>query len=108
MVDPRVGVASGEEFFSLAAVKKWLNQNAPEPTWKALPPVEPEIVSPEERARRVAMLKGAAQAIRDVVKAKTVGRPSGLLPIQRDDPVKRIEALANLQAMQPAANLEGK
>jgi hypothetical protein len=54
------------------------------------------------------MLKGAAQAIRDAVKANTVGRPSGLLPIQRDDPSRRMEALANLQAMQPAANLEGE
>lgn len=86
MVDPRVGVVSACEFLSLAGVKKWLDENQPRPVFKKfLPEPEPEIVSPEERERRVKMLKDAAQVIRDTVKAKTVGRPR-FEKTQRHDP----------------------
>jgi hypothetical protein len=100
MADPRTGVASQEEFFSLAAVKKWLNAHAPDRPWKPLPAlVEPQ-EPPEVREQRYNMLKAVAREIRDCVKAKTVGRPSSR-PSQVDDWGKRIEALENLETCKP-------
>lgn len=76
MVHPEIGVAAGNEFFSIAACNQWLSEHLPkaEPR-NFLPEPEPEYVSPEERERRVKMLKNTAQVIRETVKAKTVGRP---------------------------------
>jgi len=81
MVDPRVGVAAANEFFSIAACKKWLDTNLPRVNaaeHKLLPPVEVEKVSPEERERRVQMLKDTAQRIRETVRTNCVGRPAQL------------------------------
>jgi hypothetical protein len=79
LVDPRVGVASETEFFSLAAVKKWIDGHAPKPVLpehRLLPPVKEEQVPPEERERRIGMLKGTAEQIRQIARSNVVGRPS--------------------------------
>jgi hypothetical protein len=99
MADPRTGVASQEEFFSLAVVKKWLNANAPETPWKPLPALEEPEDPPEVREKRYNMLKAVAAELRACVKAKTVGRPTR--PIQINDEGKRLEAFGNLEACKP-------
>lgn len=86
---------------SVAELKDWFDGQNPPTTWKALPPVEIEVVAPEERERRVNMLKAVAKEIRDCVKAKTVVRPS--TPIQTHNPSRLLEALENLEAMTPKA-----
>lgn len=102
MVDPRVGVAAKEEFFSLAAVKKWLENHGPQERvgeQRLLPPAEVEHVSIEERARRVDMLKDTAKKIREVVKAKVIGRP----PMkQTHNPANLIAALDSLSDLGPS------
>jgi hypothetical protein len=95
MVDPRSGVAASNEFFSLAAVKKWLDQNGPQPKFNPIPQQLIEHVEPEERARRVEMLKGVARQIRNVTKTKVVGRPA----VQSHNPNKLMAALENLEAI---------
>lgn len=97
MVDPRTGVASQEEFFSLAAVKKWLNEHSPQPTWKPLPHIEEEPLDPEERAVCAARLKQLAEIIRETADAKTVSKLPK--PIQTHNPSKLLEALENLESM---------
>jgi len=95
MVDPNVGLASVTPIFSLSAAREWLDRNGPKPEPPAFkperfPPKE-EYVSPEERERRVTMLKRTAQVIRETVRAKTVGRPK-IAILQTHDPRALIEA----------------
>lgn len=116
MVDPSVGVASGNEFFSLAAVKEWTDaQPEFQPFNRAehrlLLPEPVEIVSPEERARRVAMLKGVAQQIRETVKAVTVGRPEQIEWVkptkeQSEAQKRETEKFAQTQAKDRSALLQ--
>ncbi len=96
MADPSVGLASRNEFFSLAAVNKWLDQNGPQERvgeQRLLPPMIEEQVEPEERERRVLMLKATANEIRKCTKAKVVGRPANWKQV--DDEAARMEALTN-------------
>lgn len=57
MVDPRVGVAASNEFFSLAAVKKWLDNNRLQdrrsPQHKLLPPIDEPKIDEAERVKRL-------------------------------------------------------
>lgn len=89
MVDPEFGLAAQEEFFSLAACNKWISDQTPKATApehrKFLPEPEPEKVSPEERARRVEMLKKTARQIRQVTAAACVGRPTNFAKTQAKD-----------------------
>jgi hypothetical protein len=100
MADPRTGVAATNEFFSLAAVHKWLKDYGPQPQWKPLLPApEPERVPPEVREQRVAMLKNTARVIRDAVKAKCIGRPQTPKTKQTHNPQALNNALENLKAL---------
>lgn len=102
MVDPRIGVASRTEIFSLAAVKKWLDDHGPQdrsvPEHRLLPPLVEEQIAPEERTRRVKMLHDTARIIRDAVRTKCVGRPAK--PKQVNDENKRLEALKTFSELQ--------
>jgi hypothetical protein len=102
MADPRTGVASKNEFFSLAAVHEWLKAHGPQPQWKPLLPAPaPEVVPPEVREQRVAMLKDTARVIRETVKAKTVGRPGKTLtPKHTHNPKALLDGLENLKHLQ--------
>lgn len=119
MVDPRVGVASGEEFFSLALVKRWLDENQPRARRPlALPEPEFTPMTDEERERCDAMwqktkaeLERATEAMR--ASGRITGERSedqdalderiaeGFRATQRDDPEARMRALANLAAAKP-------
>jgi hypothetical protein len=104
MVDPRIGVAATNEFFSLAAVHDWLKKHGPQPAWKLLAPALPEPeIAPELRAERVKMLKATANVIRNTVKAKCVGRPS----TQGHYPDKLLDALGTLKSLQPDGERTG-
>lgn len=93
MADPRDGVAAQHEFFSLAAVHKWLKDNGPQPVWKPLLPEPKWAWTPEEwerRAEQANRAKAAMQAIRDAIKPKTIGEHR---PRQEHHPEKLLEAL---------------
>lgn len=86
MVDPREGFLAREKFPTIAALNEWFEK---QPAWlvaesrllpehKLLPPVKEEPISPEERARRVAILKGVAAELRKVMNHNCVGRPEQL------------------------------
>ena len=114
MVDPTMGVASKNEFFSLAACKKWIDgQKECEPFNRAehrlLPPPAEKPISEEERARRVNMLEGVKAELAKITHSNVVGgddepetaterRQRGMLErTQRHDPEALLMALENLE-----------
>lgn len=101
---PEVGKISNEEWRRLRTQNETLPHAPIDVHREERFPSKEENISPEERERRVKMLKETAQAIREVVRAKTVGRPSTLVWKQVDDPAARMEALANLTAMMAPEN----
>ena len=118
MVDPRVGVATSNEFFSLAACKKWLNsQPELEPRnlaeHRLLPQLPEPEVSAEEKERRIAMSLKAAEELKKVARTNFVGRPNEdpserekrieawFRSTQRHNPEELLKALGNLREMKP-------
>jgi hypothetical protein len=104
MADPRTGVAATHEFFSLAAVHKWLANFGPQPVWKPFKP-EPEWTppTPEERAACVQRAREAKALITDTTeRMRTEGKITGKrapAPRQVDDPDLRERSMVNLEAI---------
>jgi hypothetical protein len=86
---------------TIKAVLEWMaKQPYGEPIKIAQHKEPEEIISPEERARRVQMLRGCAQQIRDAVKAKCVGRPYEAHPTKVSSR-RLLDGLEYLEACKP-------
>lgn len=104
MVHPKRGVISDLSFLpTVGEVNTWLRDHKPRTESasyhrKFLPEPEPESVSPEERARRVEMLRGVAEQIRDVAKTNCVGRPIDWKKTQRKHSLSELAKTDLLQS----------
>jgi hypothetical protein len=113
MVDPKSGlVANSKKLPTIAEVHHWI-ENRMSPKYSRIgwyldeikrleDSDEPEVVSPEERARRADMLKRASAAIKDAAYRK-----APLKPIQAQEGPElneaRMAALRNLETMRRGA-----
>jgi hypothetical protein len=110
MADPRGGVSASNEFYSLAAVNKWLAEFGPQPQWKPFAP-EPEWTPPSQDQRDESYFRWqqARAVMADTVEAMRVnGKIAGKrapVPSQIDDPAKRNAAMENLTAMNQSGPL---
>jgi hypothetical protein len=104
MRDPATGVAAVNKDFSLAAAKKWLDDNGAKPPPLTFRPQEPdpEPITPEEVARRDAMVRKNAELLRQTTeRMRTEGKITGKRmrppPKQVHHGAQLIEALESLE-----------
>jgi hypothetical protein len=104
MRDPIVGIASCNREFSLAAAKKWLDNNGPRPPGKQFPTEEPDPApaTREEIARRDAMKAKLDEQLDATTESlRTMGKISGRrAPLKQvHNPERLVEGLENMKLL---------
>lgn len=103
MADPRTGVAAKNEFFSLAAIHKWVADFGPQPKFNPFKQPEPEPqMSVEDIERCDEMWRRVKSEIKRAAAAtQRASKPLDWKHGGTDE--QRLEALDNLALMQPRA-----